>query len=429
MNAACLMAACLLAAGGTPVSDVEQITRAPYGHDLDNNDNFTPGGRFVVYDTRETLGPGIEHSTRIELLDLETGEARVLYDVGEYRMGADAAPGAGAVSLSPDGQEAAFIHGPPLDQVEARGPYAKTNRNGAMVRLDASGVLHWLDHRDVANDRDTLPGAHRGGTHRHEYSRDGARIGFTYDDHLVRAHGRTIGYMEPHPKAPGGASHYFAVLVRTVPDAEAKPGDITLALGDSWVDAAGTQRAFIGTVVEEDGTRQQSLFVADVPKSVDITTADSGGPDRYPSPPEGITIRRLTHGWADGIVRGSYDGQRVAYYGKDAEGVRQLFVINADGTGERQVTSLKEDAKEGLRWHPSGEALLAISGGDIFAASLREENFGAVRWLTQGGEYSKLVVSPDGSTLLFIGPDTIGNERNYAGLPYQQIFRVSYAAP
>ena len=410
--------------------EVQQLTHTPHGHDLDNNDNITPDGRYAIYDTRETIGPGIEHSTAIEMLDLETGEEIVLYDVGEYRTGADAAPGVGAVSLSPEGKEAAFIHGPPLDHTDARGPYAKTNRQGAMLRLDTPGVVNWLDHRDVDTGRDTLPGAHRGGTHRHEYSRAGSnRIGFTYDDHLLRQYGRTIGYMEPHADAPGGASHWFAILVRTTPEADAKPGDILTALGDSWVNSEGSMRAFIGTIVEADGSTQQSLFVADVPLSVDIATSDAGGPMRFPSPPEGVTIRRLTTDWADGIVRGSPDGKRIAYYGKDDDGVRQLFVINADGTDNRQVTSIGQDIEQSLRWHPGGEALIAISGGDVLTAGLRDENFGEVRWLTRGGDYSKLVVAPDGKSLLFNGPAPgIASDGspglNYAGEGFLQIFRL-----
>src|SRR6185295_17304561 len=84
-----------------------------------------------------------------------------------------AAPGLGAVSFHPRQDKVAFIHGPPLELLPTRGPYAKTNRTGAEVRADGSQQLQWLDYRDVATDRDTLPGAHRGGTHSHQYSRSG----------------------------------------------------------------------------------------------------------------------------------------------------------------------------------------------------------------------------------------------------------------
>ena len=87
----------------------------------------------------------------------------------------------------------------------------------------------------------------------------------------------------------------------------------------------------------------------------------------------------------------------------------------------------------GLRWHPSGEALVAISGGNIFSVSLRDEDFGAVRFLTEGGDYAKLAVTPDGNMLFFCGPDPRGESdpawRNYAGKPYWQLFSVPFAAP
>jgi hypothetical protein len=41
---------------------------------------------------------------------------------------------------------------------------------------------------------------------------------------------------------------WFAILVSVVPEAEARPGDIVMAAGDSWVGAAGRMRAFSGRV-------------------------------------------------------------------------------------------------------------------------------------------------------------------------------------
>lgn len=431
-----MLSAAVAIAMGAAFAPVTQWTFSPRGHDLDNNDNFTPDGRYVLFDARETIGPGIEHCSFIGMLDTATREELPLYELNVFRVGAEAAPGVGAASFSPDGGNIIFIHGPHLHETAERGPYAKPNRTGALVFRDRPGEAHWLDRRDVATGRDTVPGAHRGGTHRHEYARDGRRIGFTYDDFLMPHYDRTVGYMEPHPNAPEGVSHWFAILVPVAPKGKSQPGELERAWGDSWVDAAGTRRAFIGQVREADGSYQQSLFVAELPADLDITTADAGGPDRFPSPPQGVTIRRLTHGWAEGVVRASLDGRRIAYYGKDGEGRQQLFVIDADGGEPRQVTSLPGEVvgiDGGLRWHPSGEALVALSGGDMFSVSVREQDFGKLRFLTDGGAYAKLAVTPDGRTLFFCGPDPRGDNdpawRNYANKPFWQLFSVPFAAP
>ena len=265
-----------------------QLTFGAKNHELDgNNDNFSADGRFLCYDTRETFGPGIDRGRTIEKVEIASGRETVLY-APPFSTSELAAPGLGAASFHPRENKVSFIHGPPLELLATRGPYAKTNRNGAEVRADGSQQLQWLDYRDVATDRDTLPGAHRGGTHSHQYSRAGRRIGFTYDDALLPQYERTIGYMEVNPRAPGGATHWFAVLVPVVPRGTAKPGEIERAAEDAWVDAAGTKRAFIGRVRNDDGvTYEQSLFVADVPIDVDITTADAGSATALSSSTQG----------------------------------------------------------------------------------------------------------------------------------------------
>jgi len=190
----------MLNAGAQEMPEEVQLTDAQQSHWLDNNDNFSPDGRYLCYDTRETVGPGIEHGQTIELLDLTAKRSIIVYKPDNIVMGEAPAPGVGAVSFNPAARELAFIHGPMVDEVPLRGAYGKPNRNGACVRLDGTvverdGALHmlkeghysfsWLDRRDIATDRDILPGAHRGGTHRHEYCRHGTRIGFTYDDFLL----------------------------------------------------------------------------------------------------------------------------------------------------------------------------------------------------------------------------------------------------
>jgi len=439
----------------TVPAEGRQLTFSGWNHELDNNENFSRDGAFICYDTRETHGPGIEHSTTIEVLELATGREIVIYEPAEIVFGSAPAPGVAAVSFNPAAMEAAFIHGPLVAEVPTRGPYGWPNRTGARVTLssevvmregrwrmlpDGAYALSWIDARDVALDYDTTPGAHRGGTHRHEYCGNGQRLGFTYDDFLLPAYGRTIAYLEPHPAAPQPASHYFAVVVPVVPKNQARAGDIVKAYADSWVDPAGTMRAFIGVVCTVEGSSfEESLFVADIPTAVDVTAAISGNRHHYPTPPPGITIRRLTHQWAAGIVRGSPEGRRIAYIGKDDRGVRQVFIIAADG-GERhpdpakrprQATFLDHGAQTGLRWFPDGDHLLCVSDGGLVETCVAEgDKFGHSMFLTSHGDgvsrYAP-AISPDGLSIAYNRLAETHDARgerlaNYAGKDFSHIF-------
>lgn len=415
----------------------KQITFSANGHDLDNNDNFSPDGKWLCFDARESIGPGIQHSQFVAMVNIVTGEEVVLYAPPVTVTGSRPAPGCGAVSFNGSKMEVAFIHGPPVEDLAERGPYDFPNRGGGHVMADGKGEFSWLDHRDIATDRDTLPGAHRGGTHRHEYSWDGNRIGFTYNDFLMKEYDRTVGYMEPRADAPGGASHYFVLMVPVVPMGTSKAGALEKAWGDVWVGRDGSKRAFIGKVRAADGVSfEQSLFIADVPLDVNITTADSGSATRFPSPPKGITIRRLTHDWADGTVRGTPDGQWVAYYGKDDEDRNQIFIIKADGSEPaKQATFLPEGVTEGLRWHPSGDAVLCISNNGVVSTSVVPgDGFGNSTFLTEQGAgqaVTKLAISFDGTMLAFNKPvetkDEDGNMvKNYLGDDFTQVFVLPY---
>lgn len=419
-----------------------QLTFTAHNHELDsNNDNFSADGRFLCYDTRETFGPGIDRGRTIEKVELTSGRETVLY-APPFSTNELAAPGLGAASFHPMENKVSFIHGPPLDQLAARGPYAKTNRNGAEVRADGSQQLQWLDYRDVATDRETLPGAHRGGTHSHQHSRAGRRIGFTYDDALLPQYERTIGYMELSSRAPGGATHWFAVLVPVVQRGTAKSGEIERAAEDAWVDAAGTKRAFIGRVRNEDGiTYEHSLFVVEVPIDVDITTADAGSAQRYPRPPKGVSIRRLTHTFAAGTAYSSPDGKRIAYFARDAQGAMQIFVIPENGSDRAsdsqlrpvQATHLPDLRGNSLRWHPSGDAISVISGGGIAVVCVKPgASFGKAVLLTaanDGQDRHEAVWSPDGSVLAFNKAvptrDATGKlALTYSGKDFTQIFTL-----
>jgi len=419
-----------------------QVTYAPKNHCLDNNDNFSPDMRFLCYDTREQVGPGIDNSQSIEKVEIATGIETVLYAPPSV-TGDKPAPGVGAVSYSPIANAVAFIHGPLLEEVAVRGPYGKPNRTGALVTADGSGHRTWLDFRDIDTTRDTLPGAHRGGTHRHEFTLDGKRIGFTYDDFLLPKYDRTIGYMEPRPDAPKGASCYFAVLVKPVPMGQSKPGEIEKAFGDSWVGKHGLMRAFIGKVRAEDGVAyEESRFVVDVPASVDITTADSGSASRYPSPPKGLTVRRLTHSHAEGVVRGTVQGDRIAYYGKAQDGTTQIFIISSHGSDQDpdpanrpiQATQLPGGAGPGLRWHPSGNSIACTSNGGIVVTCVAPgPRFGESTFLTPQGDAprTELVWSQDGAVFAYVKAAPSYDAKNqrvktYAGKDCQQVYVLPF---
>ncbi len=226
-----------------------------------------------------------------------------------------------------------FIHGPILEEVRERGTYSIRNRTALEVDGKGNKKSKKVDMRDVSS-KVTTPGAHRGGTHRHEYSRNGNRIGFTYDDFLVQDKDRTIGFMQPDENAPEGYTHFFSVILKPAEIGKSNPGEIEKAYGDSWVDAAGNMRAFIGKVRAPNGIDYENdLFVADIPANIEITTSSSGGQDQYPEPPKGITIRRLTHGMdVSGIVRGSADGGFVAFAARDGDGIDQVFITKTLGS-------------------------------------------------------------------------------------------------
>ncbi|MEU3792041.1 cell wall-binding repeat-containing protein [Streptomyces fructofermentans] len=64
----------------------------------------------------------------------------------------------------------------------------------------------------------------------------------------------------------------------------------------------------------------------------------------------------------------SPDGTRVAFV-READGLRRLFVVNVDGTGERQLTF--EDGAEMPAWSPSGDRIVLTNGTDEDAAAPR----------------------------------------------------------
>jgi len=426
-----------------------QLTFSPINKALDNNDNWSRDDRFLVVDTRETYGGGIGNGNSIMKVSVYSGLETIIYAPPFLRdtVGSKQAPGLGAASFSPVADEAIFIHGPTVEEALATGVYYQTtNRRGGIVKADGSGEIRFADKRDVTSDV-TTPGAHRGGTHRHEYTAEGNRIGFTYDDFLLTSYQRTIGYMEPVPQHPAGVDCWTALLIKPALAAEQKPGDILRAADDRWVGSRGQFRSFIGNVVEADGkTVTSSLFTIEVPDTVDITTSNSGSKTTYPTPPSGLTIRRITSTAASGITAGSLDAKWVGYRATAPDGTVQVFIVNPKGSAKSpdpamrpiQATFLPTGASGGLRFHPTGNSIAVQSDNGVAAICIKPGPlFGATTWLTpHGSAYASitsdaLVWSRGGKLLAFNRRvptyDSSGNlVKDFNGNNFRQIFLTPF---
>ena len=391
-----------------------QVTFSPISHNLDNNDNFSLDNQFLSIDTRDTVGSGIGGGTTIMKVSIWTGEEILLYAPQPVIVGASNAPGLGAAGFSPIKDEIVFIHGPLVADVAVRGYYGTRNRTGAIVAADGSQKITWVDCRDVTSEV-TPKGALRGGTHRHEYSGDGTRMGFTYDDFLLQTYGRTLGFMKPASGVCGNATYYATLLIPVVPAGTSKVGELEQADSDSWVGSKGLMRGFIGKVKQADGTFMSSLHVVDIPENVDIATNEPGTTTKFPGPPQGTTIRRLTNTPASGIVRGSYDGTRIAYYAAAPDGTSQVFLIDSKGSDQDpdpakrpiQATFFPGGVQGGVRWHPSGNSIAVMMDNGVAVVCVKPGPlFGVAHFITTHGTGivapEALVWGRDGHRLAFI---------------------------
>jgi len=447
-----LAGACLFMAIARVEADERQVTHdSAYDHLLDNNDNFSPDDRFLVFDTRTAAG--IHESALIAKVEIATGKITPLYRPEHANQ---FGPGVAAASFAHHRNEVIFIHGP-LCPTGSQDQYEKHRRVGCIISGNGSGASTFADARNTK-----LPytvGALRGGTHRHEFSADDQWIGFTYNDAVMRARGlkigtnldlRTIGVTRlGHPVRVPEAGHFsthsdgFSALVVVVtPDPKPGSDEISHAAGDSWVGLSGYRRpdgrrqlsrAFIGTTRGEQDQPLDEVFVVDIPE--DITIPGPLGPlegteTSFPLPPAGTVQRRLTHTenrpypGCQGIARSSPDGERISFRMRDANGRWQIFLIPPQGGQPQQATFVEEGVDTDARWHPSGQAIACVAGNRIFVTDVRPgRRFGHSTAISDRAPSPfALVWSHDGKTLAY--NRTIRTD----GKDVIQIFVINYAA-
>ncbi len=287
-----------------------QLTTAPHGHVLTNSAVWSPDGQWVVYDIRSDPAGNIFDGTRIERVNVETGEVQVLY---ESKNGACC----GVATVCPATGRVVFILGPEHPTEDWN--YSSTHRQGVIVDPNRPGVAANLDARDLTSP--FTPGALRGGSHVHTFDAVGGLVAFTYEDHVLHSplplretdggeglreiNQRNVGISVPiksvvvpktHPHNHDG-SHFSVLVTRTV--ANPKPGsdEIFKAFEESWIGTAGRALAFQGYVVTARGETISEVFVVDLPDDMTIPSEDGpleGRETLRPRPPKGTTQRRLT---------------------------------------------------------------------------------------------------------------------------------------
>jgi len=406
--------------------DERQLTSDPLQKDLDNNINFSPDGRLVVFDCRDQ--GGINTNTRLGYVDLHTGKVTIFYTQKPPAVGV------GAASFLTENSVVA-IHA-----LTSGLTYEQTVRGGMIIAADGSGHCRWLDSRNVLPP--FTPGALRGGTHKHEPDASGVWIGFTYNDHLMKARGQDLrqvgvsrrGIRVPVPHDPQGRNFegesFTVLLTRCVPEPRPGSDEYRRAEGDCWVGKHGypkgngrhRARAFRGTVVVlEDGklVPYSDVFLVDVPD--DITVPGEWGPlegteTTFPAPPQGTVVRRLTRTaeaadprlrGVSGHLRANGAGTWIACMAKalvQGRPTTQVFAVSPV-TGElRQVSDLPEGFVGDPRFSPDGRYIAACAAdGSVYALSTEPASWGkAVRRTPPNPSPAhNIVISPDSALIVY----------------------------
>ncbi len=375
-----------------------QLTHDAWGHTLNNTQVFSPNDQWVVYDTRN-FEMELGRNCCIRILNTQTGEDRLLYQTQNQT---EYGPGVGAATFSPTRNRVLFLHG--LRNANAERPYAMTRRTGVAIDIDQPQRPHFLDGRDVTPP--FTPGALRGGTHAHQWSGDGKRISFTYNDGVLEKLSardpavsdlRTVGVLMPEKgvKVASGndADEYsgegFAVVVARVTEAP-RPGsdEVDRAFDETWIGRRGYRKpdgsearyalAFQGNVRDATGQTVTEVFVLDLPEHLTKPLPGqslAGTPKTRPSPPAGVTQRRITF-TEKGIegprhwLRSTPDGTLIGFLATDAAGHTQLFGISPNGGTIRQLTHQPFSIQTPFNFSPDGNSVAYAADNSIFVTDL-----------------------------------------------------------
>ncbi|HKS33666.1 MAG TPA: DUF3748 domain-containing protein [Enterobacteriaceae bacterium] len=392
---------------------MKQLTFAPRHHQLTNTQVWTPDSQWLAFDVRPS-GASFTGST-IERVNVDSGEVEVLYTAPEDAH-------VGVVTVSPQAEAYAFIHGP--ENPDADWCYDFHHRRGVVT---CERHTRNLDAMDITAP--FTPGALRGGSHVHVFSPNGEYVSFTYNDHVLHERDpaldlRNVGVAAPYgPVSPQGnhpreyaGSHWCVLVSRTTPTPIPGSDEINRAYEEGWV---GNHRlAFIGDTLSEKGEKVPELFMVDLPRDEQGwkragTAPLEGTESTLPAPPAGVVQRRLTfthqQPWP-GLatvprhwVRANPQATEIAFLMRDSAGVVQLWLIAADGGEPRQLTRTATGIESAFNWHPSGRMLGFVLDNRIACCDAQH---GEIRFLTADRanppSADAVVFSPDGTRIAWM---------------------------
>jgi WD40 repeat protein len=410
-----------------------QLTQGLGGRILTNRNVWSSDGHHIVYDTRSGAAGERFNGTRIEMINIQTRETRLLY---ETRCGADC----GVVTWHPSEPLVAFILGP--EHPTPDWTYGPSRRQGVVVDVRTPGVADLLDARDLTTP--FTPGALRGGSHVHIWHPQGDWISFTYEDEIIRTlnetglahdvHTRTIGVSitgtpitvsRGHPRNHDGTAFSF-VAVRTTANPRPGSDDVTRAVEESWIGTNGYRHsngqrqhralAFQGTVLGHHGQQFPELFAVDIP-DVPLTPGNlplEGTTTRMPAPPRGCAQRRISFTESHRFpglsgprhwVHSSPDGSQIGFLKRDETGTVQFWTASPSSNQIRQVTTNPVSVASAFTWHPNGRHVAFVMDNSV---CVTDTETGITTRITERTDDllaprpEACVFSPDGSRIAFV---------------------------
>lgn len=427
-----------------------RVTSSPNGHILTNAQVWSADGEWIYFDSRSDRHGSVFDSREICRVHARTGCVEVVYR-------APAAACCGVVLAHPREEKIVFIHGP--EYPNAAWSYGAARRCGMLLSIgETKGET--LDARDMVEP--FTVGAHRGGSHVHQFSPQGDWISFTYEDEyleLLARRGisteknqRNIGVAIPNtlisvvPRHPRNqsAGHYCLICSETCDVPLPGSDQIQRAYEESWVGSSGYRKAdgthqaralvFLGDVLTPAGNKSIELFIVDLPEDAiaqDQTyRSQSTAAQRRLKPCPTVRQRRLTYltdGPEPGLQgirfwpRSTPDGAFVFVLKKDGRGIVQLWRVRTSDGHTQQWTRNSYDIDSAFtvsgdgRWiaHSMNSAVCVTSCIDGRTISLTESYSDEERPLPEA-----VVWNPTGNSIAFVRPQCI------AGGKYNQIFVV-----